>query len=94
VRTPTLDEYVQAYLTAMRAPVKERTQFTSAGRQVIRSAGERTIYGPKGEPIKVIELPEGGNQIEHGDHLHAVVRRVRPVTASVSRSTGEVTQWH
>ena len=92
--TPSLDEYVQAYLLAMRAPLKERTVFTGAGKQVVRSNGERTIYGPKGEPIRVVELPEGGNQIEHGDHLHAVVRRQNPVTASFSRSTREVTQWH
>jgi hypothetical protein len=72
--TPTLDEYVQAFLKAMRAPLKERTQFGPAGRAVIRSNGVRTIYGPNGEPIKVVEDPLHGTQIEHGDHLHAVVR--------------------
>jgi len=73
-RTPSLDDYVQAWLTKMRAPLKRRTQFGPAGRAVIRSTGERIIYGPNGQPIRVIEHPEGGNQIEHGDHLHAVVR--------------------
>lgn len=83
-RTPTLDEYVAAYLTAMRAPLKERTQFGPAGRAVIRSAGERVLYGPKGQPIRVLEDELHGTQVEHGDHLHAVVRpgvmRVRTTT--------------
>jgi hypothetical protein len=81
MRTPTLDEYVQAFLKAMRAPLKERTQFGPAGRAVIRSNGARTIYGPNGEPIKVVEDPMHGTQIEHGDHLHAVVR---PATVTKS----------
>jgi len=72
--TPTLDEYVQAFLTQMHAPVKQRTVFTQAGKVVVRSNGTKTLYGPNGQPIKVIEDPEGGTQIEHGDHLHAVVR--------------------
>ena len=72
--TPSLDDYVQAFLTSMRAPLKRRTMFGPAGRQVLRSKGERVIYGPNGQPIRVVENPEGGNQIEHGDHLHAVVR--------------------
>ena len=71
---PTLDEYVQAFLTQMRAPLKERTVFGRSGRAVVRSSGEQVIYGPNGEPIRVIENPEGGTQIEHGDQLHAVVR--------------------
>lgn len=72
--TPTLDEYVQAFLTKMRAPVKQRTVFTAAGKAVVRSTGTKTLYGPNGQPIKVVEDTEGGTQIEHGDHLHAVVR--------------------
>ncbi len=71
---PKLGDYVQAFLTAMRAPLKEKTVFTSSGKSVIRSNGEKILYGPNGEPIRVIEDPEGGTQIEHGDHLHAVVR--------------------
>lgn len=73
-RTPTVDEYVQSYLTKMRAPLKARTMFGQAGRAVIHSNGEGIIYAPDGTPIRVVENPEGGNQIEHGDHLHAVVR--------------------
>lgn len=72
--TPTLDEYVQAFLTQMRAPLKERTQFGPAGRAVIRSSGERVLLGPRGERIRVIENTEHGTQIEHGEHLHAVIR--------------------
>lgn len=82
--TPTLDEYVQAFLTSMRAPLKERTQFGPAGRAVIRSDGERVLLGPRGEKIRVIEDTLHGTQVEHGDHLHAVVRpgvmRVRTTT--------------
>lgn len=72
--TPTLDEYVQAFLTSMRAPLRERTQFGPAGKAVIRSSGERVLYGPRGEKIRVVEDTAHGTQIEHGDHLHAVVR--------------------
>ncbi len=72
--TPTLDQYVGAFLTAMRAQPKERTQFGPAGRAVIRSKGERIIYGPNGERIRVVEDELHGTQVEHGDHLHAVGR--------------------
>lgn len=91
--TPSLEEYVQAALKAMRAPLRERTQFGPAGRAVIRSAGERVLFGPKGQPIRVVEDERHNTQVEHGDHLH-VVMRPRTVRATVSRSTGEVTQWH
>lgn len=71
---PTLDDYVAAFLTQMRAPLRRSTTFTPAGRTVMRHSGERVLYGPKGQPIRVVENPDGGTQIEHGDHLHAVVR--------------------
>lgn len=74
VGTPTVDDYVRAFLTSMRAPLKHSTTFTPAGRTTLRHAGERVIYGPKGQPIRVVENPDGGTQVEHGDHLHAVVR--------------------
>jgi hypothetical protein len=73
--TPTLDQYVDAYrLMAMRAPLKQRTTFTPAGKTVVHESGERILYGPKGEKIRVIEHPGGATQIEHGDHLHGIVR--------------------
>lgn len=82
--TPTVDQYVAAYLTAMRAPLKQRTQFGPAGRAVIHSDGEKVIYGPDGTPIRIIEDTLHGTHVEHGDHLHAVVRpgvmRVRTTT--------------
>lgn len=77
-----LERYVQKHLTEMRAPLKERTVFTTAGRSVQRAAGERIILGPNGQPIRVIENPDGGNQIEHGDHLHAVIRP-RPINLAL-----------
>ena len=51
---PTLDEYVQAFLTHMRAPLKTATTFTPAGRTVLHRDGERVIFGPRGEKIKVV----------------------------------------
>lgn len=85
--TPSLDEYVQAFLTQMRAPLKERTQFGPAGRSVIRSSGERVLLGPKGDRIRVIEDPLHGTQVEHGDHLHAVIR---PETVRIKVSREQV----
>ena len=72
--TPSIDDYVQAFLTQMRAPLRESTQFGPAGRSVIRRPGERVLLGPRGERIRVLENTEHGTQIEHGEHLHAVVR--------------------
>lgn len=70
----SLPKFVEAHLLEMRAPLKERTMFGPAGRCVLRSKGERTIYGPNGEPIKIVEDEFAGVQVEHGEHLHAVVR--------------------
>lgn len=80
---PTIDEYVRAFLTSMRAPLKEQTVSTSAGTTRIRKPGERILYGPKGQPIRVIELPEGGNIVEHGDQQHAHVR-ARPIRVGLA----------
>jgi hypothetical protein len=93
-RLPTTLDYVQAYLKMMRAETKKRTMFTRAGRTVVRSPGERIIFSPTGEKIRVTEIPgpeySGGNQVEHGDHLHAHVRPL--VTTSRLESHGERTQ--
>lgn len=53
-----------------------RTTFlsTSAGKTHLTRPGERVILGPTGEKIRIVETPTGGNQLEHGDHLHAVIR--------------------
>lgn len=83
---PSVDEYVAAALTALRARPREQTTFTAAGRQTIRSNGERVLYAPDGTPLRVVEDPLGGTQVEHGDHLHAVVRP-RTVTIHIPRST-------
>jgi hypothetical protein len=72
--TPSLDEYVQAYLKVMRAPLKEKTVFGPNGRCVVRSRGEQILFGPKGEKIRVIEDPSHNTQIEVGDQLHGVAR--------------------
>ena len=58
----------------LRAPLKETIISTSSRTMRVHSTGQRTIYSPRGEPILVVEFPEGGNQIEHGDHLHAAIR--------------------
>ena len=72
--TPTVDDYVEAFLTALRAPVRERTVFGSAGKFSEKSSGERRLFGPDGRPFRVIERPDGGTQIETDNRLHAVVR--------------------
>ena len=93
-RAPSTTEYVESFIRQMRAPLRERTVFTQAGRGVVRSAGERTIYDSKGRPIRVIELPEGGNIIQHGndkgrgvEHQHV---NVRPRTATRTGQVGRV----
>ena len=76
-RTPTVHEFVKAYIRRMRAPLKQATMFTVAGRQTLHRDGERVLFAPDGTPLRVIERHGpggGGNQIEHGDHLHAHVR--------------------
>lgn len=82
-RAPTVHDYVRAFLTQMRAPVKESKTFTVAGAVTIRKPGERILLAPDGTKLRVIENPgpgsSGGNQVEHGDHLHA---HVRPVCAT------------
>ena len=72
--TPTVDEYVQAFLTALRAPVRERTVFGQAGKFSQKFEGEQMLYGPDGRPFRVKERPEGGTQVETDQALHAVVR--------------------
>lgn len=67
-------------LRTLRARRREATTFTPAGRTVIHKQGERIIYAPNGDPIRVLEMEDGnGNQVEHGDHLHA---HIRPTTVT------------
>ena len=70
----TADDYIAAAMQELRADLRERTIFGPAGRAVVRYSGERRIVAPDGTPIKIIELPEGGNQIETDHSLHAHVR--------------------
>lgn len=86
--TPTLDEYVAAYMHSMRAPLKAKTMFGPAGRQVVHESGERILYGPKGEKIRVIEQPGHSTQIEAGDRLHGVVRP-QPVRTRMDLRTAQ-----
>lgn len=58
----------------LRAPLKETIISTSSRTMRVHSQGQRVIYSPRGEAILIVEMPEGGNQIEHGDHLHAAIR--------------------
>lgn len=87
---PSTDEFVQAFLTSLRADTKKRTMFTSAGRSVQQSRGERIIYGPNGEKIRVLEDPNQATQVEQrDDKLHAVMRP-GTVNITVDRKTGEI----
>ena len=97
-RKPTLVEYVESYVTKMRAPLKERTVFSRAGRTVIHDPGERIIYGPKGQKIRVLDTQHGTN-VEHGnehgrgvEHNHV---HVRPecVTLSLNQIGGDLDEF-
>jgi hypothetical protein len=70
----------------LRAALRTSTVFTVAGKIDVHKPGERVILGPSGEMIRVVEVPEGGNQIEHDEHLHAVIRpNSAAVTATARR---------
>lgn len=73
---------------SMRAPLKAKTVFGPAGRQVVHESGERVLYGPKGEKIRVIEQPGHSTQIETGDRLHGIVRP-KPVRMKTSLATAQ-----
>lgn len=83
-RPPTTDDYINAFLTIMRAPQRTRTQYGPAGRATIRTTNEHVIYGPGGYPFRIIEDPTGGTHVEEydGEHLHAVAR---PPTMTLNR---------
>ena len=78
-RPPTDHErFVQAALWHARQTRPERhTIITGTGARhrarPLAEKGERILYGPHGQPVRLIEW-EGGNQIEEDEHLHAIVR--------------------
>lgn len=78
-RPLTHDDWVQMHLKQMRAERKQRrTVIFGTGAQnrarLTDDRGERILYGPTGQPVRVIEHV-GGNQVEQwDDKLHAVVR--------------------
>lgn len=75
-------DQIQANLLRYRAPLRETTVFTSAGRTTLHHDGEQVIYGPNGAVIgRVVEDPFGNCQIEEDDRLHAVIR---PATVTKS----------
>ena len=80
---PTLDEYVQAHLTAMRAPLKRATVFGPSGRWVQRKTGERIVLAPDGTPIRVVSFIDGGSAVEHGDDTRHAVARPNPHTTRI-----------
>ena len=73
-----VDAYVQAHLKQFEAELRAKTMFGPAGKQVIRSQGERIVVAPNGARIRVVQLPAGAGsghtQVKHGDHVHAHVR--------------------
>jgi len=70
----------------LRAPLKETIISTPGRTMRVHSEGRRVIYSPRGEAILVVEMPEGGNQIEHGDHLHAAIRPMAAVVVGKAQS--------
>lgn len=83
-QAPTIDEFISAYLMGLRAPKKERFVSTSGGTARIKVKGERVIFGPRGEKIRILEDENDNTQVEVGDQLHAVVRPL-PVRIKVSQ---------
>ncbi len=77
--TITHHQWVQMHLKQMRAERRQRKTliFGSGARNRARlreEKGERILYGPTGQPVRVLEY-DGGNQVEErGDKLHAVIR--------------------
>ena len=73
-----VDAYIQKHLAEYQAELRAKTMFGPAGKQVIRSQGERIVIAPNGARIRVVQLPAGSGightQVEHGDHVHANVR--------------------
>ena len=79
---PTLDDYVQAHLTAMQAPLRRATVFGPAGRWVQRRTGERIMLAPDGTPVRVVSFIDGGSAVEHGNDTGL---RARCLGALISR---------
>lgn len=68
-------DFVQAHLFELRNRRLRDKIISVAGRTMrINLDTERRIYGPDGRPIKIIQRVRGGVNVEHDDHLHAVVR--------------------
>ena len=80
---PNLEKWVQKNIQEMRTPMKEKTMFGPAGRQVLHSDGEATLLDPWGRKIRVIER-HGGNTMETEDDgdTHISVN-VRPAKISL-----------
>ena len=71
--------YVEKHIREYEAEMRAKTMFGPAGRAVIRSQGERIVLGPRGEKLRVVQLPGNHTQVEHEDehrdtHIHANVR--------------------
>ena len=71
--------YVEKHIREYEAELRATTMFGPAGRAVIHSQGERVVLGPRGERLRVVQLPGNATQVEHEDeagdtHIHANVR--------------------
>jgi hypothetical protein len=69
-----MDEFLERYITRLRAPTRKVTRFGPGGRARGERSGEKVIYGPDGSPLRIVEHPGGGVQVEEGDRKHAVIR--------------------
>ena len=63
---------------------------TAAGTTRVRVDTERRFSLPSGERVKLVTRPEGGTQVEHGEHLHAHVVANGASTATQSFGSGRV----
>jgi hypothetical protein len=73
--TPSVDDYINAFMSAFRAQRGEKTIFAGGRSVKVRTAGERIIHLPNGHQVKVTTDDSGiATQVEENDALHAIVR--------------------
>lgn len=84
---PDVNAWVHQNLRTIRAPLRAKMVFTSAGRQIVHEAGEMRILGPNGEPIKVVTDENGGTVITT-DETQGV--HLRPPTLSFKMSVEQL----
>ena len=75
---PSTLEWVGARVGELRCPQRlRRTLLLGIGarhRHDEMKPGEKVLYAPNGEPLRVVGYENGSVAVEHGEHRHALVR--------------------